>query len=171
MQDCSSETSEEAPTVQHGQNVRIAYNANTTTIRAYRHGVHKRYRGALVDRGANGTIVGNDARVIRKLDKLVDVTGIDNHELNLLKMVDAASKTYSQRGEVIIIIHQCAYHGQGRSIISSCQVEHYKNIVHDQSMKVGGKQCIKTMDGYVFPLDIINGLPYLKMHTFTDREW
>ena len=47
--------------------------------------IHQRYRGALVDRGANGNIVGNDARVIRKLERMVDVTGIDNHELNLLK--------------------------------------------------------------------------------------
>ena len=28
-------------------------------------------------------------------------------------------------------------------------------------MKVGGTQCIRTNDGYVIPLDIINGLPYL----------
>ena len=73
------------------------YNVNVTTIKAYRHGTHKRYKGALVDRGANGSIVGSDARVIRKLDKVVDVTGIDNHELNSLKMVDAAAKAYSQR--------------------------------------------------------------------------
>jgi hypothetical protein len=26
-------------------------------------------------------------------------------------------------------------------------------------------------DGYVFPLDIVSGLPYLKMRPFTDSEW
>jgi hypothetical protein len=37
-------------------------------------------------------------------------------------------------------------------------------------MKVGGKQCIRTNDGYVIPLDIINGLPYLKMQPPNDAE-
>jgi hypothetical protein len=36
-------------------------------------------------------------------------------------------------------------------------------------MKVGGKQCIRTNDGYI-PLDIINGLPYLKMQPPNDAE-
>ena len=86
-------------------------------------------------------------------------------------MVDAAAKAQSQRGEVILIIHQCAYHGRGRSILSSGQIEHYQNQVDDRSIKVGGKQCIRTHNGYVFPLDIINGLPYLKMTAYTDMEW
>ena len=38
-------------------------------------------------------------------------------------------------------------------------------------MKVGGKQCIRTLDGYIIPLDIINGLPYLPMEKHTDEEW
>ena len=131
VQDCSSGVPGDASLVQHSLNMRTTYDVNVTTIRANKHGVHKRSRGALVDRGANGSIVGNDARVIRRLNKMVDVTGIDNHELNSLKMVDAAAKAYSQQGDVIIILHQCAYHGRGRSIISACQVEHYKNIVDD----------------------------------------
>jgi hypothetical protein len=63
-----------------------------------------------------------------------------------------------------------AYHGHNRSIHSSGQFEAYKNKVDDRSMKVGGKQCIRTNDGYVIPLDIINGLPYLKMQPPNDAE-
>ena len=40
-------------------------------------------------------------------------------------------------------------------------VEHFKNQVHDRSVKTGGKQCIVTLDGYVLPLSIRSGLPYL----------
>ena len=98
VQDCSSGDSGNASIVQHSQGVKITYNVNTTTIRAYRHGMHKKYRGALVDRGANGSIVGNDARIIRRLNWEVDVTGIDNHELRSLKMVDAAAR-HTVRGE------------------------------------------------------------------------
>jgi hypothetical protein len=43
--------------------------------------------------------------------------------------------------------------------------------VDDKSIKVGGKQHIKTLDGYVIPLDIKSGLPYVKMRPYTDEEW
>jgi len=57
----------------------------------------------LVDRGANGGILGSDAKVIFKHSKTVDVTGIDNHELNGLPMVDATAKTITDKGPVILI--------------------------------------------------------------------
>ena len=98
VQDCSSWNSGDASTVQHSQDGKITYSVSSSTIRAYRLGMKTNCRGALVDRGANGSIIGNNARIIRKLDQEVDVTGIDNHELNSLKMVDAAAKAYSQRG-------------------------------------------------------------------------
>ena len=41
----------------------------------------------------------------------------------------------------------------------------------DRLIKVGGKQHIKTLDGYVIPLDIKSGLPYVKMRPYTDAEW
>jgi hypothetical protein len=43
--------------------------------------------------------------------------------------------------------------------------------VDDKSIKVGGKQCIKTLDGYVIPIDVKSGLPYVKMRTYIDKEW
>ena len=133
---------------------------------------HRSQRGSLIDRGANGGIVGSDAHVRREHPfREVDVTGIDNHEMNSLKIVDAAAKVMTQVGPVIIIMHQYAYHGQGRTIHSAIQIEHFKNKVDDRSMRVGGQQCIRTHDGYVIPLDIINGLPYMKMKPYTDAEW
>jgi hypothetical protein len=30
---------------------------------------------------------------------------------------------------------------------------------------------MKSIDGYVFPIDIINGLPYTPMRAYTDSEW
>ena len=77
----------------------------------------------------------------------------------------------SHSGPVIVILHQYALHGQGKTIHSSGQLELYRNIVDDRSPKVGGKQCIRTIDGYCFPIDIINGLPYTPMRPFTDEEY
>ena len=56
-------------------------------------GITRSQRGSLVDRGANGGILGNDAHVIFEYEnRTVDVTGIDNHEINALKIVDAVGK-------------------------------------------------------------------------------
>ena len=128
-------------------------------------------RGSLVDRGANGGILGNDAVVIAvHRDRVVDVSGIDNHEINGLKIVDATAKVLTQRGPAILVLQQYAYHGLLRTIHAAGQIEYYKNRVDDRSMKVGGKQCIKTNEGYVIPLDVHNGLPYLKMVPNTKSE-
>ena len=99
----------------------------------------------------------------------VDVCGIDNHKLTSLKLVDAAAKTYSNKGPVIVIMKQFAYHGLQRTIISSPQLEFYKNKVDDASMKVGGRQCIRCNDGFIIPINIINGLPYIEMVPHSDK--
>jgi hypothetical protein len=94
----------------------------------------------------------------------VDVTGIENHEVTGLKMVDAAAVVESQREDVVVIMRQYAYHGSHRTIHSSAHIEAYKNILDDRSIKVGGRQCVAMVDGYILPLNIFNGLPYLRMH-------
>ena len=35
----------------------------------------------------------------------------------------------------------------------------------------GGKQIIQTVDGFEFPLRIHNGLPYMDLRPFTNKEW
>ena len=148
----------------HDETPRIRVNIQTARSRSK--------RGALVDRGANGGILGDDAIVTLQHTREVDVTGIDNHELNGLKMVDASAKIETQLGPAILIMRQYAYYGRGRSIHSAGQIEHYKNDVNDKSLRVdGGKQRIKTNEGYIIPLDIINGLPYIKMVPNTKDEF
>ena len=100
----------------------------------------------------------------------MDVTGIDNHEMNGLQMVDAGAYIETNLGPRILVMRQYAYHGINRTIHSSLQLEHYKNKVDDKSIKAGGRQCITTPDNVVIPLDIINGLPYMKMRPYTDEE-
>lgn len=129
-------------------------------------------KGSLVDRGANGGLAGDDVRIINKSDRFVDVSGIDHHCMSDLPIVTAGAVVNSQRGPVIAIMHQYAYIGSGKSIHSSGQLEWFKNDVNDRSMKVkGGLQRIETNDGYVHPLNIKNGLPYVSMRPYTDDEW
>jgi hypothetical protein len=133
---------------------------------------HRQVRyGALIDRGANGGIAGDDVRIINCTGRQVDVQGIDNHQIVDIPIVTAGAVVKTQRGEVVLILHQYAYTGKGKTIHSSGQLEWYKQQVDDRSIKVGGKQQIKTLDGYIIPLDIKSGLPYVKMRPYTDQEW
>ncbi len=78
----------------------------------------------------------------------------------------------TQHGPAIAILHQYTYTGQGKTIHCSGQLEWYKNDVNDKSVKVaGGSQCILTNDGYVIPISIRDGLPYITLRPFTNEEW
>ena len=93
-------------------------------------------RGALVDRGANGGICGEDARPIHQHKRRVDVTGVARHKLSGPPLCNCAAVMPTNRGNVIGIFQNCAYYGKDRSIHSSAQIEHYGNKVDDRSMKV-----------------------------------
>ena len=132
-------------------------------------------RGSLVDRGCNGGIAGSDCVVIYTYpDQAVDVTGIDNHCINSLPLVDAIAKSPSNRGDVLVVMRQYALHAASTRTIHSCtQLEYYRNRVNDVSKKAeGGGQFIKTLHGYILPIDIENGLPRLKISppSAQDRE-
>ena len=80
------------------------------------------HSSSLVDRGANGGIAGHDVRIIERLHRCVDIQGINNHQLNDIPIVTAAGVTKSQRGDIIVVLHQYAHIGKGTSIHSSAQI-------------------------------------------------
>ena len=126
---------------------------------------------SLVDRGANGGVAGADVRIIAKTNRKVDIQGIDNHRITNIPIVTAGGVVNTQKGEVIAILHHYAYTGKGKSIHSSGQMEAFKQMVHDKSTKVGGKQRIETPDGYIIPINFRNGLPFISMRPYKDKEW
>jgi hypothetical protein len=78
----------------------------------------------------------------------------------------------TQRGEVIAIMHQYAYTGKGGTIHSSGQLKWCGNDINDHSIKIeGGMQRLTTPDGYVIPIDVRRGLPYITIWPFTDEEF
>jgi len=104
-------------TSMHVHNIKKAHRASA-------HAAQRGNRGALVDRGANGGIIGNDAHVLcTHPGQEVDVAGIDNHQINSLKVVNASAKTFAQRGKAIGMFRQHACCGKGRTIHSSGQIE------------------------------------------------
>ena len=131
----------------------------------------KSRKGQLVDRGASGGVAADDLRILcHTAQPPVSVIGLDNHELTNLPIVNAVGITESQHGPIILHFNQYAYVGRGKSIHSCGQIEHYKNEVDDKSRIVGGKQIIKTVDGYVIPVQIRHGLPEMDLRPPTDEE-
>ena len=114
----------------------------------------------LVDRGANGGLAGSHMRVIYKTHRKINISGIDNHEVNGLDVVTAATLLNTSLGKVIGIFNEYAHLGKGSYIHSSGQLEWFKTHVDEKSIKVGGTQLITTLDGYSVPLLIKDGLAY-----------
>ena len=77
-----------------------------------------------------------------------------------------------QHGPVIAIFHQYAHFGTGKTIHLSIQLKEFGLQVDEKSSQVpGGLQHIKTPDGYVHPIQIKDGLPYISLCPHTDTKW
>ena len=128
----------------------------------------------MFDRGANGGVAG-DLSSVRVVDTIpnvfIDIQGIDNHTLRRVPIGTVGCVVATQRGDVILIMHQYALLGSGRTIHSSIQFEDWNNTVSDTGIAFGGQQRIVTPDGYAIPLDIANGLVFMNSRAFTDDEW
>ncbi|KAG7336583.1 reverse transcriptase RNA-dependent DNA polymerase [Nitzschia inconspicua] len=140
----------------------VVYRVSSTYVKS---------KQSLVDRGANGGIAGQDCKVICVSDRTVDVQGIDNHQLNLVSIGTAAGYAESNKGPVILILHQYALVGRGHSIHSPGQLEWFKHSVCDKSVHVGGLQWIKTADGHTIPIAMVHSLPRVRMRPPTDKEF
>jgi hypothetical protein len=144
-------------------NGKITYQTSSTS--SHQH-------GALIDRGSNGGVAGDDVRVIRiGPHRTVDVQGIANHRIINIRIVTAGALVDTNRGPIILIMNQYAHGGKGKTIHCSGQMEWFKNTVDDRSKKVGGSQRVTTPDGYIIPISIISGLPYIKQHPYTDDRY
>ena len=79
----------------------------------------------LVDCGANGGLVGSDMHVIHKIQRKINIQGIDNHEVTGLDVVTAGTLINISQGKVIGIFIEYAYLGKESSIHSSGQIATY----------------------------------------------
>jgi hypothetical protein len=121
---------------------------------------------SLIDRGANGVVAGTDVRVIFKTGQTVDVRGNDNHQCTNIDIGTVGVVIQAQKGPLIGIMHQYALLNKGATI------QWYKNDVNDKSINVpGGLQRIQTLNGYIIPLSIKDGLVRLSIRPYTDHEW
>jgi hypothetical protein len=127
---------------------------------------------ALIDRGANGGVAGSDTRLIDKSLHSGNIQGINDHMIKDVPIGTVSTVVNTQSGEVIAIMHQYAYTGEGGTIHSSGQFEWCGNDINNHSIKIdSGRQRLTTPDGYVIPINVKRGLPYIMMRPFTDKEF
>jgi hypothetical protein len=124
---------------------------------------------ALVDRGANGSICGDDMLVLEGRERFVSVSGLTGYKVDQLCLVTARALIPTHKGPAVATFHQMAHLGKGKSILSCIQMEHYGAVINDKPTRLGGKQCI-LVDGYQIPLDVNSGLPYLRCRKPTPDE-
>ena len=109
--------------------------------------------------------------MLSKCSRKCTVTGIDNHEVAGMDLVQCAALVQTNHGMVNLIMNGYAYYGRGHSIHSSGQIEWYTSTVEDKSVHVGGQQRIVTINGYSMPLICKGGLMYLELQGIpTDKD-
>jgi hypothetical protein len=150
---------------------KMKVNTHVVTYKVSNHSI--RPRGTLIDRGANGGIAGDDVRVVEvsSTPRRVNVAGLADASLKGIPIGTVGQYVETNKGPIIAIYHQMALYLKGKSILSPPQMEHFKIKVSDVSMKVGGLQRIRTPEGYVIPIDIVNGLPEIRGRKYTDDEY
>ena len=126
----------------------------------------------MVDRGANGCIIGKDMSVIERLDLTIDLSGLDDHTVRSIPIVNAGGYGISNKGPVIAIVNQGAHMPDGKTILSSGQMEHFGCTVNEKARIITGKDpYLETVEGYRLPITIRKGLAYLGLRPFTRAEW
>ena len=128
-------------------------------------------KGSLVDRGANGGILGDDATIVSRTGRHIDVSGFNDHRSNDIPVVTGEAVIESKQGPFIGVFNQYGGVGKGKTVHSCVQLEAFGNIVNDKSLRLkDGKQTITTWCGRDIPVDIIDGLVYMKMRPPTGGE-
>ena len=152
----------------------VTYCANVTHITYGNHQnqVNNYHKYSLIDRGANGGLSGDDVTVLStSTADRADITGIAGKKVDNLQIVTAAGFIQTDRGPIIGIFHRYAHYGKGYTLHSPLQLEDFGHKVYDGNViSAPGTQRIVTMDGYVIPLEIREGLVFMNMRPPTYQE-
>lgn len=128
---------------------------------------------ALLDRGANRCLIGQDMMFIKPQNPVrhVCISAAGNHMADEKRIGTGIGKAQTNLGTVLIIVHEGAYiPEQQNSILSAVQLEDYGCEVNEKFIRLGGKRIVVSQEGYIFPLVVKSGLPYLLMTRPTQAD-
>ncbi len=128
---------------------------------------------ALLDRGANGCLLNpKDFGPFSPTGRSVDCTGMDNHEVPDLPIGSAPTVAVSQNGPLVLHVHEGALVYNGQTIFSCIQLEAAGCVIYDKApafdTEVGFPHI--SVQGYILPLQVRNGLLYLPIRPPTAAE-
>ena len=112
-------------------------------------------------------------KVIGKMGKTIDLSGIDDHTVRNLTIVSAGGVTRTPMGEILVIVHQAAdMTRESKTILSAGQLEAFGCKIDDRSPTVTQQTpCLTTAEGYKVPITFRKGLPYIRLRPFNQRDW
>ena len=145
----------------------------TCVCRVQETGLLSTNAGALMDGGANGGLLGSDARILETdLVNTADAVGVTDDVMQSLPIVQAAAKIMTvDDGPIIAILSSHAHRTDGgRTIHSKAQMESFGVVIDDKSRVNGGNQCVITTEGHVIPLHVRDGLPCMDMTVPNDED-
>ena len=127
----------------------------------------------LVDRGANGCIIGKDMTIVHRTDRFIDLTGIEDHTVSQLNIAHAAFVAKTNQGYAIFHVYQGAYVPDGKSILSPLQLEANGCKITDKPPQSnnGEQPYVESPDGYRIPLSVCQGLVYADIRPVRESEW
>ena len=148
-------------------NTVTVYRVNANSTRTLRNLI-----AALLDRGANGCVIGPNMHVGYRTTRYIDLIGLRDHTVQELNIAEGLAVVKSQQGNIIIHIRQGAVMSDGRTILSSLQLEAFGCSIVDKAPMVNdnAQPHIRSPEGYIIPLSIEQGLPILEMRPPTDLE-
>jgi hypothetical protein len=117
--------------------------------------------GSLIDGGANGGLSGSDVVILADTILTTNANGIANFTLQKVPVCTVDGRIQTQHGPIIGVFHQYAHHGTSKTIHSDSQLHDFGTIVDNTPCSFGGKQCLEVLDGFIIPLYIFSGLPYI----------
>ena len=125
---------------------------------------------SLIDRGASGGFAGNDVRIISTGYQTANVAGVHGNVLPDCPIGTVAGYINSTNGPIIAIMNQYAIGREGPTIHSANQLSYFGIDVDERPQRIGGRQSLKSPDGFEIPLIIKQGLAYMPMRPPTDLE-
>ena len=147
------------------------YAANNINYRVKSFEADSAHAGSLIDGGANGPMAGDDMRIMGTIPgTVIDVTAACDSTHTDLPSQIMSGYVLTHKGPVIVFASHYAGYNKGHTIHSKGQLESFGCKIDDTSRAVGGSQRIITPDGYIIPLSIRRGLPYMDVRPPTDEE-
>eukprot|EP00984_Skeletonema_dohrnii_P005795 scaffold2045_cov181-Skeletonema_dohrnii-CCMP3373.AAC.1 len=125
------------------------------------------YNKTLVDGGANYGFGNSDEMRLLSYaspSRHVCVSGIGGIDIPEVQIGTFAAKIRLDDGRFVLgIFHEYGEIESGNSIHSKIQLQDGGCEVFDDSVLLGGRQCLVHKDGSIIPFDIHQGLPYIRM--------